>query len=211
MDENFSLIIAGVGGQGSILASHVIGDAALEIGFRVIISETYGGAQRGGPVFSLIKIGKSLFSPLPFEESLDVLIGLEPLEALRLAVRYLSPSGIAIVNVKPINPIDVTIGKAKYPDVNEIISSLKGLCRNVYYLDALECARKAGNVRAANMAMLGALVQTKLLPIPIKAFQKAILMRVPKGTEELNLRAFEMGQKAVELYQTERTLRESCH
>jgi indolepyruvate ferredoxin oxidoreductase beta subunit len=191
------LIIAGVGGQGNILASHIIAEAALEGGYGVTLAETYGGAMRGGSVFSLVKVGRDRFSPLIFEDSLDVLIGLEPLEALRLGSHYLSPTGTALVNSRSIVPLDVKIGQAKYPNVPDIIEFLNRLCKEVICFDANVLAEEAGDVRAVNVVMVGAFAEKNLLPISVEELKKATLKLVPKGTEEINLKAFELGRNIV--------------
>lgn len=194
--ESYNVIIAGVGGQGNVLAAHIIAEVALEDGYDVRVAETYGGAMRGGSVFSLVKFGKAVGSPMISEDSLDALVGLEPVEALRQGVQYLAPSGEAIVNTVSIMSPDVNLGLAKNPDTQKIVESLEQLCRRVTAFDGTAAARKAGSPRSLNIVMTGALAESKLLPFSCETFEEAIRKRVPKGTEEANLKAFHAGRDA---------------
>ena len=195
-EKSYSLIIAGVGGQGNVLASNIVAEVALGDGYKVRVAETYGGAMRGGAVFSLVRFGEGIESPMIYEDSLDVLVGLEPTEALRQGVQYLSPNGEAIINTVPIMSADVNLGLAEYPGTEKIIESLRQLCRKVTSFDATAAARKAGSPRSLNMVMIGALAESKLLPFSSETFEQAILKRVPKGTEGANLGAFNAGRTA---------------
>jgi indolepyruvate ferredoxin oxidoreductase beta subunit len=195
--EEFNLIIAGVGGQGSVLASRMVADAAIMEGYRVRVGETFGAAQRGGAVASHVRIGTKVYGPLVPEDGLDALVGLEPLEALRVGVRYLSPQAVAIVNTRKWFPIDVNVGRAKYPSLEEIEDSLKKLCNKVIMVDATRIAEEAGSARSLNVVMLGSLAAAVKLPFKLESLKKAIMGRVPKGTEELNLKAFELGYEAL--------------
>ncbi|MEM3754150.1 MAG: indolepyruvate oxidoreductase subunit beta [Candidatus Bathyarchaeia archaeon] len=195
--KEFNIIIAGVGGQGSVLASRMIADAAIMEGYKVRVGETFGAAQRGGAVASHIRIGTKVYGPLVPEDGLNALIGLEPLEALRVSVKYLSPKAVAIVNTRKWFPVDVNVGRAKYPSLEEIEDSLKKLCNKVIMIDATKIAEEAGSARSLNVVMLGNLAATVELPFSIESLKKAIKERVPKGTEELNLKAFELGYEAL--------------
>ena len=194
--KSYDIIIAGVGGQGNVLAADILAEVALENGYSVRVAETYGGAVRGGSVFSLVRFGKELGSPMIFEDSLNALIGLEPSEALRQGVQYLSPTGEAIINTVPIMSPDVNLGLAKYPGTQKIIGSLRQLCKKVTAFDGTAAARKAGSPRSLNVVMTGALAESKLLPFSCETFEEAIRKRVPKGTEEKNLKAFHAGREA---------------
>ena len=197
--KELNLIIAGVGGQGSVLASHIIADAAVKAGLKARVGETFGAAMRGGAVSSHIRIGTDVRGPLVAEDKLDVLIALEPLEALRIGVKYLSPNGIALINTRPIPSIDVNIGKSKYPEISDIITSLQKLCKKVVALDATELAIKAGTAKALNIFMLGMTAATGLLPFQIDFLKETIKERVPKGTEDLNMKAFDAGYDAAKV------------
>ena len=191
--KELNLIVGGVGGQGSVLASHIVADAAVRAGLKARVGETFGAAMRGGAVSSHIRIGEDVQGPLVADDKLDVLIALEPLEGLRIGVKYLSPTGIAILNTKPVPSIDINIGKATYPDISTIVSSLERLCKKVVAIDATELSIKSGSARTLNILMLGMAAATELLPFPIEVLKETIKERVPKGTEELNMKAFDVG------------------
>jgi indolepyruvate ferredoxin oxidoreductase beta subunit len=189
----FNLIVAGVGGQGSVLASHIIAEGAVRSGLKVRVGETFGAAQRGGKVHSNVRIGKDVYGPLCPEESLDVLIGLEPNEALRLAVKYVSPKTTVITNIRPVPSMDVNIGVDKYPDVEEIVNGLRQLSGKVVAFDATELAVEAGNERTMNVVLLGALAATGALPFADDCLREAIKERVPPRTVEINNTAYNKG------------------
>ena len=194
-NQALNIIVAGVGGQGSILASHIIADAAVKAGHKARVGETFGAAMRGGAVHSHIRIGKHVEGPLVRENTLDILLGLEPNEALRLGVKYLAPYSISLVNTSPIYSTDVNIGASKYEDPEKIVLSLKKLCEKVVAFDATKFALDIGNIRTMNIIMIGALAATGKLPFPIEVLKQAIKERVPKHTIDLNLEAFELGIK----------------
>ena len=193
MIDEFNMMVAGVGGQGSILFSHILGNAAIAEGYQVRVAETYGAAMRGGAVSGHIRIGSSVFGSVVRRNHVDLLIGLEPLESLRLGVRYLSPEGTAIINTRPINPIDVNIGNAAYPEINTIASSLKKLCKEVIIMEGTRLAEKAGDIRTLNVVMLGAAAGTGKVPLSKDTLEKTILTMVPPRTKEINKKAFEIG------------------
>jgi indolepyruvate ferredoxin oxidoreductase beta subunit len=194
--KDLNLIVAGVGGQGSVLASHIVADAAVRAGLKARVGETFGAAMRGGAVSSHIRIGEDVHGPLVAEDKLDILIALEPLEGLRIGVKYLSPTGIAILNTKTVPSIDVNIGKATYPEISTIVSSLERLCKKVVAIDATGLSIKSGSAKTLNMLMLGMAAATELLPFSIEILKETIRERVPKGTEDLNMKAFDVGYKA---------------
>jgi indolepyruvate ferredoxin oxidoreductase beta subunit len=195
--DEFNLMIAGVGGQGNMLGAAILANAAIEEGYKVRLTETYGGATRGGAVFSLIRIGKENFAPFILKYELDGLVGLEPMEALRRGVDYLSEEGFAVVNTTPFYPVDVNLGKATYVEVETILSDLAELCARVYAFDASSLAAQAGDLRCANVCMLGALVETGELPIDPVRVREAVLASVPKTTVDVNLKAYEAGRNAL--------------
>jgi indolepyruvate ferredoxin oxidoreductase beta subunit len=192
-----NIIVAGVGGQGSILASHIIADAAVKARLRTRVGETFGAAQRGGAVHSHVRIGKNVHGPLVRQDKLDILVALEPNEALRLATKYLGPQGIAIVNLNKVPSADVNIGAAQYPSIEVVKESLQKLGKQIIAFDATEEAIALGNARVMNIILLGALSATKLLPFSEDDLKKAISERVPPKTVELNLQAFEVGKGKV--------------
>lgn len=191
-EREFNLLIAGVGGQGTITASHVIGKAALASGLEIIVGEIFGMSMRGGPVVSHLRMGDGDLSPIIPEGRGDVLLGFEPLESLRAGVRFLRLGGIVIVNTKRLPPVDIYLGNFLYPPMETLLKDLKKIGKVVAF-DATNIAREAGNVITTNMVMTGALAGTGLLPIPLPKVVEAIEQTIsPKGLE-ISLKAFRMG------------------
>lgn len=192
----FSMIICGVGGQGSILSSRIIADAAIKNGYEVRVGETFGAAQRGGAVASHVKIG-DIYSPLVEKDKADVIVSMEPLEALRIGADYLSPQGMVISDIKPWYPVDVNIGAAEYPSLDTIKSCLLKLGREVFFIDATELALKAGHPRTANIVLIGALAASGVLPIEESYLIQAIKERVPAKMVDINMTAYKLGYESL--------------
>ena len=188
------LVIVGVGGQGVILISDVIGRAAVMAGKPVCGAETHGMAQRGGSVINHTRIG-CRFSPMVASGGADVLVALEPAEALRFA-HFLSPEGVALVNTRPVLPVTVTCGKADYPPLSEIIAPIKARCHKVIAMDAAALAEKAGTSQAMNVVMLGAL--SRYIPLSEEMIIQALSPVVPQKFLEANKKAFALGKAEVE-------------
>jgi indolepyruvate ferredoxin oxidoreductase beta subunit len=188
------LVIVGVGGQGVILISDVIGRAAVMAGKPVCGAETHGMAQRGGSVINHTRIG-CRFSPMVASGGADVLVALEPAEALRFA-HFLSPEGVALINTRPVLPVTVTCGKADYPPLSEIIAPIKARCHKVIAMDAAALAEKAGTSQAMNVVMLGAL--SRYIPLSEEMIIQALSLVVPKRFLEANKKAFALGKAEVE-------------
>lgn len=196
----FNLIITGVGGQGSILASHIFADAAIrdsvangDNAIKVRLGETFGASMRGGSVASHIKIGLDVYSPLVPENKADIILGLEPLETLRIGLTYIAPGGIVIMNTRKYESVDVKTGQAKYPSISDIIDSFKKLKANIITLDATGIAIEAGTAKAMNVVMLGALAACEKTPVSYEIIKEAIKNGVPPKTIEINLTAFKAG------------------
>jgi indolepyruvate ferredoxin oxidoreductase beta subunit len=187
--------IVGVGGQGALTVSRIIGNAALDKGVRIVISEIHGMAQRGGVVQTTIRLGDTI-SPLPFASDLNVILGFEPMEVYR-AREMITSESVVIINRDPIRPVSVSSGGMTYPDVDEIISEVSKNAGKVYSLSAIEKALKAGNPRVTNVVMLGAVAATDVLPFTTGELKKAIEISVPETTIEANLEAFRMGYETV--------------
>ncbi len=187
------MVIVGVGGQGVILISDVIGRAGVLAGKPVRGAETHGMAQRGGSVINHTRIG-CRFSPMVSPGSADLLIALEPAEALRFGY-FLSPEGIALVNTQPVLPVTVTTGKARYPSIDELLEPLRSQCQRVLALDAVALAGKAGTRQAMNVVMLGALSQ--YIPLSEEHIIQALVEVVPAKHLEANKRAFLLGKAEV--------------
>ena len=192
--KEFNLIVTGVGGQGSVLASHIIAEAAVKQGQRVRVGETFGAAQRGGKVHSHVRIGDDVHGPLCPSGSLDVLLGLEPNETLRLALKYANEETLIITNTRPVPSMDANIGVDHYPAVSRLIEALNRLSENVMSFDATELAVEAGNKRTMNVVLLGALAASGRLPFGAEPLLNAVLSRVPPRTVQVNEAAFNLGQ-----------------
>ncbi len=186
------IVISGVGGQGAILASDIIGKAAVLEGVPIRAAETHGMAQRGGSVVNHIRLGCELGSMIPLHGA-DVLLALEPAEALRY-IDSLSDDGVVIVNTQPVFPITVTSGGEEYPDVSEIVDVLKSNHKVVAF-NALELAIEAGHPQAMNVVMIGAV--SNYLPMGKDLLIDCIKGMVPPKTVDINVRAFELGRAQV--------------
>lgn len=185
--DKLNLLIVGVGGQGTLLASRILGTVALKMNFDVKVSEVHGMSQRGGSVVTYVKFGQKVYSPLIEKGEADLIIAFEQLEALRW-VDYLTKGGKMIINEQEINPMPVIIGKAKYPE--NILETLKTE-HSIFSLDALKIAQQCGTIKAVNIVLLG--VMAKLTGINKQIFVDAINEVVPSKVLEVNLRAFEEG------------------
>jgi len=195
MVKESNILIAGVGGQGVILMSELLGNAAVSDGLNVRGSEVLGMAVRGGPVVSIIRIGSEVYGPLIPTGKCDILAALEPAEALRNA-SYLSQSSLVIVNTRKIIPPAVFIGLSKYPSLEEIIEKLNTISSKVIALNATQIAIEAGNPLTANIVMLGALFSSGQVPIKIETAKGAIQERFPEKRVPVNLKAFDLGYEA---------------
>ncbi len=186
--NNLSIMIVGVGGQGTLLASRVLGNVALKQSLDVKVSEVHGMSQRGGSVVTYVKMEKKVYSPLIEMGEADVILAFERLEALRWA-DYLKNGGTMVVNEQRIDPMPVIIGKANYPE--RIIERLKEKIKNTITIDALKIARECGNIKTVNIVLLGLLA--KLTGIAKDVWQEAIREVVPAKVLDVNLKAFEKG------------------
>jgi len=196
--ENYNLIITGVGGQGNVLSSQLIGQALVGKGFFVTIGETYGASQRGGSVMSHIRISsKKQLSPLIPRGKADIVVGLEPVEALRVLTVYGNRETVVIANTRPIYPVDVTSGDEKYPPLEEIQKALQGLSRKVYSIGATEKALEMGSPILGNMIMIGALLELNLLPLSPSEFRETLAKTFTAQRLETNLQALEEGKKII--------------
>lgn len=191
----FDMVITGVGGQGTVLASRIVARAAMDAGWQVRTSETIGMAQREGCVVSHVRVGENLAGALIPDGRADVLLGFELAEAVR-GLAKLKAGGKAIVNADVIVPTAVSVGLSRYQvqDIREYLEKeLKGVC----FLRASEAAREAGNSKTANVVMLGALSTLPGLPFSPEGLLEAVLQTVPSQFRETNRKAFEMGRRAM--------------
>jgi indolepyruvate ferredoxin oxidoreductase beta subunit len=194
-----NILVAGVGGQGSILASHVIAEAAIMAHgdkYNVRVGETFGAAQRGGAVCSHVRIGENVYGPLVGAGCADLLVALEPLEALRIGLPYLSSGGIAIVNPSAVTPVDVKVGAVQYPKIEDIEDALHRIGKKVVLIDGSYLASEAGSAKVLSVVMIGAAFATGLVPVDRESLISAISRKVPSHTVDMNIHAFGLGESA---------------
>ena len=185
------LIIVAVGGQGNLLSSRVLGEAALLSDVPVRMSEIHGMAQRGGVVESAIVFGDS-DSTIISDGEADVLVGFEPSETIR-AINKCNSGTVVITNISPLPPFTVAIGKGTYPDLNEVQDLIKAKTANLIAFDAADLAKEAGNVMSVNMVLLGAMIQTDILPLTADSVKETIKTKTKKAFVDINLKAFDLG------------------
>jgi indolepyruvate ferredoxin oxidoreductase beta subunit len=193
--ETKRLIIVAVGGQGNLLASKVLGEAACRLDIPVRMSEIHGMAQRGGVVESAMIFGDAQSTIISDGEA-DILLGFEPLEALR-ALNRCSSETVVITNISPLPPFTAAIGKGVYPDLEETKKLIASKTKKLITLDANALAREAGNELSVNIVLLGALIEANVLPITAESIEEAIRETTKKAFLDVNLKAFELGRKAV--------------
>lgn len=191
----FKLVIAGVGGQGTLLASRLLAQSAIEAGLHVTIGETYGMAQRGGPVMSHIHIGGETDNPQMRPGEADALLGFEIGEAVRRGVTYLKDGGLALINRRKLPPVEVISGIVVYPSEESLISLLKEVTDEIVLFDATRLANEAGDPITTNVVMLGALTESGRLPFSEDMIVTAMKSSLRYAYLELNMRAFDLGKK----------------
>jgi indolepyruvate ferredoxin oxidoreductase beta subunit len=193
--ESCNFVLVGVGGQGTLLASSILAEVGLAAGFDVKKSEVHGMAQRGGSVASHVRWHSgAVYSPLVGQGEADILLSFEELEAIRFA-HFLRRGGTAVVNEMKIVPITVSAGAAVYPEKRQLSEVVARLEARLVLVPGERLAQEAGNVRAANVVLLGAV--SRLLPLPEEAWWRCVEQRVPKKYLELNRQAFASGRIAV--------------
>ena len=182
-----NIMIVGVGGQGTLLASRILGNTVIEEGYDVKVSEVHGMSQRGGSVVTYVKYGDKVYSPIIDRGEADIILAFELLEALR-ALPYLKKGGKIIVNTQSIDPMPVITGMASYPE--NIVEKLSEKV-NTLPIDALNLAKQAGNMKAVNVVLIG--VMAKSTDIPYEKWIEIIKKTVPEKFLDINLKAFELG------------------
>lgn len=190
-----NVMICGVGGQGSVRASHILAEAAINAGERARVGETFGAAMRGGKVSSHVRIG-DVYGPLIRERSADIIVAQEPLEGLRIGQKFASPQGVVVLNPAPVYPVDVSTGNAEYPPVEEIEKILRGLAGKVAVVEGTKIAGEIGNPRSMNIVMLGAAFGTGLITFDRQILLDVIAASFKPKFRELNEKAFLAGEAA---------------
>ena len=184
-----SIMIVGVGGQGTLLASRILGNLALELGYDVKVSEVHGMSQRGGSVVTYVKYGEKVSSPIIDEGGADLILAFEELEAYRY-LPYLKKGGRMICNAQNIDPMPVIIGAMKYPE--EIINKIKKKDVDIISIDAAKYAADAGNLKTVNVVLIGLL--SKFMDIPEEQWIDTLKSTVPEKVIDVNLKAFKLGR-----------------
>jgi indolepyruvate ferredoxin oxidoreductase beta subunit len=191
-----NIIITGVGGQGNVMASRVLAGMLVNAGFIVTIGETFGMSQRGGSVMSHLRVSStSVLSPQIPQGGADIIIALEPAEALRVLTKYGNPDVAVLSNSRMVYPMGVITGEFNYPSLDEIKSMFGKLSAKNWIIDATSVAVDLGNPVLSNIVMIGALVGASLMPIDRRAFEKEITKSMSANKREINLTAFDAGAK----------------
>ncbi len=192
--DPYNIIITGVGGQGNVLGSRVLSNMLVRKGYYATIGETFGASQRGGSVMSHIRVSaKSTWSPQIPRGRADLIIALEPVEAIRVLMIYGNQKVMVLVNTRPIYPVGVIAGELEYPPLKDIKTSVKELSSAALFIDATDEAIKLGNSILANIIMIGAATRMSEFPIDREDFNQVILRSLPASKLDVNLKAFDMG------------------
>ncbi len=196
--DPLNLIICGVGGQGNILLSGMVGSAYIKKGSFATIGETFGAAQRGGAVFSSVRVSqKREYGPLIPEGKAHLILGLEPLETLRMVQKYGNPDTVCISNTHPVVPAGVAANRDTYPDIDELKDALSTLTKKAWFLDATSIALELKAPIAMNIVMCGAVLGTEQLTLTADDIKAELQESLPPDRLELNYEALARGMKAV--------------
>jgi indolepyruvate ferredoxin oxidoreductase beta subunit len=190
--KEFNVVLAGVGGQGILLAAEILGTAAVKEGLNVRVSELHGMAQRGGAVVSNVRIGANVLAPTVLEGQADVLLGFEPLETLR-NLKFASEKTLVIMSDERIPPVELAAKMMKYPSMEEIVEKIHRFTKNVTIVETAKLARKAGSVLTQNIVLIGSLVATEKAPVKSESVVEALQELVPPKHVEVNVKAFKLG------------------
>ena len=196
--DPLNIVICGIGGQGNVLASEVVGSAMTDRGYHVAVGETYGASQRGGSVMSHVRVSadKEMCVLIPSGEA-HIIIGFEPLETLRMARKYAGPDTMIVYDPRPVYPLGVLQGVQTYPATEDITAEIQSLSAAAYAVPAADIAMEVGDSRSANIALLGAFTQLPDSPLSREDLEKILTQRFRGAVLELNHRAFAMGCEAV--------------
>ena len=196
--DPYSIVITGVGGQGNVLGSRVLSNMLVRKGYFVTIGETFGASQRGGSVMSHVRVSnKSIWSPQIPKGRADLIIALEPVEAIRVLMSYGNDKVKVLSNTRPIYPVGVIAGELDYPSLEEIKASLAEISFNVFFINATDEAIKLKNSILANIIMIGATSRVVDLPLEQEDFKEVILKSLPASKLDVNLKAFDIGTQMV--------------
>jgi indolepyruvate ferredoxin oxidoreductase beta subunit len=197
--DPYNAIITGVGGQGNVMASRLLGNILVKKGYYVTIGETFGASQRGGSVMSHLRISeKSNWSPIIPSGKADLVVSLEPIESIRVMAKYGNSNVKIISNTRPIHPVQVIAGEQEYPSLDDVKTTVDELTSDYTFIDATEEALKLGNPILGNIIMIGAVSGKGILPFDKKDFKEVISDFIPPDKVEMNIKAFEIGEKMVQ-------------
>jgi indolepyruvate ferredoxin oxidoreductase beta subunit len=197
-EDPLNIIITGVGGQGNIQASLIIASAAVRDGLYVSVGETYGASQRGGIVMSHVRLSEETqYGPLIPKGKAHIILGFEPVESLRTIGDFGNKETRAIINPRPIYPVDVLSGESTYPSINDIFGAIKELVYSVHVIEATELAKEAGDTLMQNIVMVGCLLASDFTPLKIETAMEVIKEIFAERNLEMNLKAFELGVKEI--------------
>jgi len=188
----FNIVLAGVGGQGILLAAEMIGTAAVEDGLKVRVGEIHGMAQRGGAVTSTVRIGDDVFAPTVMEGQADMLIGFEPLETLRNLL-YCSEKTFILVGDERIPPPELAAKNLKYPDMEDVLGRITPFSKKISLVNTSYLAKKAGSTLAQNIVLVGASAGLGVMPVKTESLLDALRRLVPAKHVEANVKAFKLG------------------
>ncbi|MFA4646713.1 indolepyruvate oxidoreductase subunit beta [Pyrococcus kukulkanii] len=194
--KEYNIVITGVGGQGILTAANLLGWAALRAGYKVRVGEVHGMSQRFGSVIAYVRFGEDVYGAMVPEGKADVILSFEPVEALRY-INYLKKGGLVFTNARPIPPVQVSMGLAKYPSMEEIKRIVEEEFGGKFLaFDAEKLAIEAGHVITTNVVLIGALTQTPGFPLSPEHVKEVIRLSVPPKAVEVNMKAFDLGVKA---------------
>jgi len=209
--DPLQIVITGVGGQGNLVISKLLGESLIRDGYLVTVGETIGMSQRNGSVASMMRISREMqYMPMMTEGQADIIVGIEPMETMRAVADYGNPETFVITNIRPVTPMAVTVGKIEYPTItgwvadksrkkieypplDKIKESINSLTKKAYYLDASKIALDLGMARLTNVVMIGALVGSGLTPLVEEKVRQQIEINFGNKSLDLNLKAFEAG------------------
>ena len=193
--KEYNIVITGVGGQGVLTAANILGWAALHAGYKVRLGEVHGMSQRFGSVISYVRFGEDVYGSMVPEGKADVMLSFEPVEALRY-INYLKEGGMVVVNTKPIVPVQVSMGMAKYPSLEEIRKVFEEEFKAKWIgFNAEELAEQAGHVVTTNTVLIGALTQIPEFPLDAEHVREVIKITIPPKAVDINMKAFDLGIK----------------
>jgi indolepyruvate ferredoxin oxidoreductase beta subunit len=196
--DPYNVIITGVGGQGNVIASRMLGNILARKGYTITIGETFGISQRGGSVMSHIRISaKGTWSPQMPKGKADLVVALEPIESLRVMAGYGNPQTKVLSNSRPVYPVGVIAGDQKYPTKDELNEALLKLTSDVKFIDATDEALKLGESILSNVIMMGAIAGLDDLPFDTHDFAEVVAGTFKKEKQDINIRAFELGKTLV--------------